>query len=266
MSAPRSPLDRAAAWITPAGGGAISLGAVAILWFLFTGGEGAGLFPSPAAVAAAFVRVLEEGYLGASLGESLRVSLGRLLAGWGICVTAGVLAGFAMNRWAVLRDMATPWLAFYRPLPPLAYLSLIVLWLGVGEGSKITLLVLAGLPPVMIGTMTALQAVRQDRREALLSMGAGPRLVFLHLLLPTALPAILVNARIAFGACFAALIGAEMIAANSGVAWMVIAATNRGAVDVALVGVLTMSALALAADFLLRRLQHRLAPWTAHEQ
>lgn len=253
--------------ITPTVGAAISFTALFALWFFLTWGRaGGGLFPSPGQVVGAAVEIWRNGYLGTTLGQSLAISLQRIAVGWSICVALGVVLGFAMNASAGVRNAIMPWLAFYRPLPPLAYLSLIVLWLGVGELSKTTLLIMAGLPPVMIGALTALQAVRNERVEAFRSMGVGPWRTLVSLYLPTALPAILVSSRIAFGACFAALIGAEMIAANSGIAWMVIAATNRGAVDVALVGVLMMSAIALIVDLALRKLQDRLAPWTKHEQ
>lgn len=253
--------------ITPAVGAMLSFAVVFALWFFLTLNQsGAGTFPSPSQVLAAFGRVAREGYLGAALGESIAISFRRIAVGWGICVVLGIGLGFAMNTSRFARDSIMPWLAFYRPLPPLAYLSLIVLWFGVGETSKTALLILAGLPPVMIGTMTGLHGVRQERLEAFRSIGVGPWRTQTQLYLPTALPAILISLRIAFGACFAALIGAEMIAANSGVAWMVIAATNRGAVDVALVGVLMMSAIALAVDLALRLIQNRLVPWVAHEQ
>ncbi len=258
------PLDEI---LNPVVGAAISFSLVIVMWFLLTrNATGAALFPSPEQVAAAFQRIVREGYLGSPLGESIKISLQRIALGWSVCILLGVILGFAMNASAVVRDAVMPWLAFYRPLPPLAYLSLIVLWLGVGETSKITLLVLAGLPPVMIGTMTALQAVRPERVEAFRSMGVGPWQTLAQLYFPTALPAILVSVRISFGACFAALIGAEMIASESGIAWMVIAATNRGATDVAMVGVLLMSAIALAVDMALRLLQTHLVPWTKHEQ
>lgn len=248
-------------------GGAVSICAVLAIWQFSTAGPaGGGFFPSPRDVVAAFADVVRNGYIGASLGGSIAISMKRLLAGWLLCLALGAAGGFAMHFSRTTRDVLMPWLAFYRPLPPLAYLSLLVLWLGVGEVSKVVLLVMAGLPPVVIGTMTVLGAVKEERIQGARSAGLGPWQLVTLVYAPSVAPAFMVSARIAFGACFAALIGAEMIASSSGIAWMIIAATNRGAIDVALVGVITMATLALALDLLLRRIQTALVPWAVHEQ
>lgn len=246
---------------------AVSIGCVLLIWELSTAGQPEGAyFPTPQQVVIAFRKVWDEGYLDAPLASSLLISMKRLMAGWILSLLIGLLVGFAMYFSRVVQAIVLPWLAFYRPLPPLAYLSLIVLWLGIDEKSKIVLLILAGLPPALIGTLTALESVRQERVEAARSIGLN-RLKMIRLIyLPSIGPSFLMNARVAFGACFAALIGAEMIASSSGLAWMVIAATNRSALDVALVGVLVMAAIALVFDFVLLRLQHALVPWAVHEQ
>ncbi|MGE0237642.1 MAG: ABC transporter permease [Parvibaculaceae bacterium] len=245
----------------------ISLGSVLALWQIATSGQNAhALFPSPGRVAAAFVDVVQNGYLGAPLAASVAISLQRLIIGWVLCLSIGVALGFAMHFNRIVRESVLPWLAFYRPLPPLAYLSLLVLWLGVGETSKVVLLVLAGLPPLIIGTYTSLAGVREERVQGARSIGLSPWQMVRLIYAPSVAPAVLVSARIAFGACFAALIGAEMIASSSGVAWMIIAATNRSAIDVVIVGVVIMAAIALVFDYALRRAQQVLVPWAAHEQ
>jgi taurine transport system permease protein len=246
---------------------AVSIGSVLVLWELSTAGQSDGAyFPTPQQVVRAFRSVWNEGYLDATLTSSLLISMKRLLAGWMLSLLLGLVIGYAMYFNRVVQAIVLPWLAFYRPLPPLAYLSLIVLWLGIDETSKIVLLILAGLPPALIGTLTALESVRQERVEAARSIGLSRTKMIRLIYLPSIAPSFLMNARVAFGACFAALIGAEMIASSSGLAWMVIAATNRSALDVAIVGVFVMAAIALVFDYALLRLQHALVPWAVHEQ
>lgn len=248
---------------------ALSLGLVLLAWSLFTSGRVTGahtLFPAPGQVAETITDIWAHGYLGASLGGSVAISLQRLLSGWILCLALGGVLGVAMHFNRVVCEAMQPWLAFYRPLPPLAYLSLLVLWLGVGETSKVVLLVLAGLPVVIIGTHTAMSAVKAERIQSGQSFGLDFPQMLRLVYLPSIGPSFLVNARVAFGACFAALIGAEMIASSSGVSWMIIAATNRGAIDVAVAGIAVMAAIALVFDYALRRVQTLLLPWAAHEQ
>lgn len=233
------------------------------LWFAVTAGGmvPASSLPGPAGVWEAFRSWVRDGYQDASFMSSLSISMMRLALGWLLAVLIGAAIGLLSGINPYAHAIIDPWIELYRAVPPLAYVSLLVLWLGVGEGSKIVLLILSGLPPVAVATSAAVRGVRRERVEASLSLGVGRVDLLRYVVGPSVLPSILTGARVAFGYSFAALIGAEIIAAKSGIAWVVITATNKGDLPTVIAGVLIMGVIAFVIDRGLRVLQLRLTPW-----
>ena len=240
---------------------ALSVLLLLLFWWSFTrqGGSGSGV--SPHAVWTRMADVAANGYMGAGLGESAITSAGRVLAGWALSGVIGVVLGLIIGLNPYGRAIVSPWLNYGRCVPPLGYLSLVVLWFGVGFASKLILLLLSGVPLVAVGTAAAVAGVRRERIEGASSMGFGPVGRLRFIILPSALPGILVSLRVAFGAVFAALIGAEMIASSSGIAWMTITAVNRGDMALVIGCILVMGAFALVVDACLQKLNDRLVPW-----
>ena len=149
---------------------------------------------------------------------------------------------------------------FYRPIPPLAYLPLIVIWFGIGELSKVLLIYLALFAPLLIAT-----AAGASRRPIAGAGGALPGAsrwqVVRYVILPSALPEVLTGLRIALGVGWSTLVAAELIAANRGLGFMVQSAAQFLATDVVVVGILLIAAIALAFELGLRWVQRRFAAW-----
>lgn len=232
-------------------------------WVLVTRGTGDGpsAIPAPEAVVSAFGEWHGEGYQGANLLGSVGTSAVRMIVGWVLAVSIGAVLGIAMGLSLRTHQAVNPWFQFYRALPPLGYLSLLVVWFGVGETSKVVLLVLAGLPPVVVAATAAVAGIRRERLSGARSLGLSGWTMFRFVIFPSCLPGIITGARVSIGFVIAALIGAEMIAANSGVAWVILRATNKGNMAMAVAAIITMSVLAIVCDRLLRSAQLRLTPW-----
>ena len=111
---------------------------------------------------------------------------------------------------------------FYRPLPPLAYLPLMIIWFGIGELAKMLLIFLAFFAPVALAARAGVRSVSQEQIQAALSMGASDDQVVRHVILPGALPEILVGLRIGMGVGWTTLVAAEMVAADAGLGQMVL--------------------------------------------
>ena len=248
----------------------ISLGtavAIVALWWLVTSaGVVPSLFlPSPAEVLSAARDIVAEGYANATLWEHVSASLGRIFAAAAIALALGIPAGLAMgmNRWAK-GILDTP-IEFYWPLPPLAYLPLMIIWLGIGETSKIALLTLAMFAPVVLSAQAGVRALSQERVNAALSLGATRWQLFTDIVLPSALPEILTGTRIALGIGWGTLMAAELIAATRGIGYMVMSASHFLSTDAVFFGIGVIAACAFAFSAAMRLLERRLVPWKGRQ-
>ena len=219
------------------------------------------LLPRPGEMWHIAVTLLTDGYAGKSFWLSYATSMLRVTAGFGIAVVVGTIIGLAMGRSRLVASLLYPLVEIYRPLPALAYYSLLVMMLGTGEASKITVLTLGGLPPVILAVRDGAAAVRRERIEGVRSLGLNGWQVLVRVIFPSCLPEMLVGARIAFGLSFTTLVAAEMIAATSGLGWMTYQASQYAESGVVIVGLIMMGFTGIAVDVLFRWLQAWLVPW-----
>ena len=172
-------------------------------------------------------------------------------------VPVGILMG--VNR--VARGIFDLLVEFDRPLPPLAYLPLVVIWMGIGEGSKILFIYLAMFAPLALSARAGVRSVAIEQIHAAYSMGGSRRQVLFHVIVPAALLDILTGMRIAIGFGWTTLVAAEMVAAIAGLGFMVLTASKFMATEVVVLGILVIGALALLFDLGMRWLERRLVPW-----
>jgi taurine transport system permease protein len=217
--------------------------------------------PSPTEVAAQFRIVAEDGYAGGTLIAHLGSSLWRIGMALALAVVVGVPLGLlmGMNRW--VRGVFSVPIDLYWGLPPLAYLPLLIIWLGIDETSKVLLLTLATFAPVCFSAQAGVRSVPVERLNAARSLGADRLQLFTTIVLPSALPEILTGLRIAIGAGLSTLVAAELIAARSGLGYMIMSAANFLATDIVFVGLIVIAALAFSLSAGMRWLERRLVPW-----
>ena len=221
--------------------------------------------PSPGKVWAAFVTIVQDGYKGRSLLAHIGSSMRRLLVAFGFSFSLAVPLGLASGYFKPVRAILDPFIEFYRPLPPLAYYTLIVIWLGIEDGSKVALLFLAGFAPLYLAMVSGVKRVRRDRINAALSLGSSQWQVFTQIVFPSCLPELFTGLRTALGFMYTTLVAAEMVAAVSGIGWMVLDASKFLRSDIIFVGIFIMGAIAIALDSGLRWLQTRYLPWVGKE-
>jgi taurine transport system permease protein len=241
----------------------VTLLAVLLVWWLVTAqGWIKPLFlPAPQAVFARFWTLAHDGYLGTSLWQHTGASLRRIALALLAAIFIAVPIGVAIGQSWVLRGIIDPLVEFYRPIPPLAYLPLIVIWFGIGEFSKILLIYLAIFAPIFIATSTGVLAVDQKKLLAAKSLGATHAQLVWYVVLPSALPQILTGIRIGLGVGWSTLVAAELIAATQGLGFMVQSAAQLLQTDVVIVGILIIAGIAVVLELGLRALQKRITPW-----
>ncbi|KMO20024.1 ABC transporter permease subunit [Methylobacterium platani] len=259
-SAPR-PARRAVppAWLVSLA----TVGLAGAAWFAATqAGLVKPLFlPRPASVVAAFADALDGRIDGAPLLEHVATSLMRVVGAFALAALIGIPVGLATGLNRTLRAVLDPFIEFYRPLPPLAYLPLVVIWFGIGETSKILLIFLACFAPVALAARAGVSAASLDQVNAARALGASRAQVVRHVVLPAALPDILVGLRIGMGVGWTTLVAAEMVAASTGIGQMVLNASNFLRTDIVVMGILVIGALAAGFELGMRRLERRLTPW-----
>ncbi len=217
--------------------------------------------PTPGEAATAAVSVFQDGYANATLFEHVGASLLRIFTAAAIAIVLGIPIGLLMglNKWA--KGVFDTPIEFYWPLPPLAYLPLMIIWLGIGETSKITLLALAMFAPIVLSAQAGVRSVSQERVNAALSLGATGFQLLGEIVLPSALPEILTGIRISLGVGWGTLVAAELIAATRGIGYLIMSASQFLATDVVFVGIGIIAACAFAFTFAMRLLEAWLVPW-----
>ncbi|MCF1447986.1 MULTISPECIES: ABC transporter permease subunit [Rhizobium/Agrobacterium group] len=217
--------------------------------------------PRPDEVVHQFVVIFSDGYAGASIGDHVGASLFRIGVAAILAIAAGIPIGLLMglNRWAK-GILDTP-IEFYWPLPPLSYLPLMIIWLGIGETSKIMVLFLAMFAPICLSAQAGVKSVPIERVNAARSLGANRWQLFSSIVFPSALPEILTGIRIGLGIGWGTLVAAELIASTRGIGYMIMSASQFLATDVVFVGIAIISVCAFAFGAAIRLLERVLVPW-----
>ncbi len=220
--------------------------------------------PSPLAVLKSTYSLITIGFVDSTLAEHTGASLYRIFGALIAAVVIGVPAGLAIAVSRVGKGILDPIVEFLRPLPPLAYLPLIIIWMGIGETSKITVIALAMLPPIIISTVSGVKSTSRDHLNAARSFGATRWQLLRHVILPSTIPSILTGVRIALGAGWSTLVAAELIAASRGLGFMIQSAAQFLVTDIVISGIFVIAIIAFMFEILARLLERVLVPWAAH--
>ncbi|MFZ9345647.1 MAG: ABC transporter permease subunit [Burkholderiaceae bacterium] len=235
-----------------------------VLWWLVThlGWLPPLVLPTPEAVWKAFMAG-NRGELqgGITIVEHFGWSVYRVFGAFFLACVFAIPVGILMGVSRVMRGIFDPPIEFYRPLPPLAYLPLVIIWFGIDEASKIILIYLACFAPLAVAARAGVRSVTVEQINAAYSMGASKFQVVWHVILPAALPEILTGMRIAIGFGWTTLVAAEMVAATAGLGQMVLNASNFLRTDVVIMGIIVIGVVALLFDAFMRRVETWAVPW-----
>lgn len=244
----------------------LSLLAAFFVWWLVTarGWVDPLFLPSPRTVWTAFTDILHEGYKGESLLTHIGTSMRRLFLALAAAFATAVPLGILCGRFRWLRAVFDPFIEFYRPLPPLAYYTLLVLWFGITDVSKVILLFLGAFAPLFITSVFSVQRLGGEVINGAKSLGAKGWKLYVFVIFPSILPELLTGLRTAVGVSYATLVAAEMVAAVSGIGWMVLDASKFLRSDIMYLGIIIMALIAIVIDLCIRGLIRKVSPWIEH--
>lgn len=242
---------------------AASIAGLLFVWWLVTAmGWIKPLFlPGPDAVLRKFLDTWQNGFTNTPFLEHVAVSTARVFGAFLLACVVGIPLGIAMGVSPVVRGIFDPPIEFYRPIPPLAYLPLMIIWFGIGEMSKVILIFLSVLAPVALGARAGVRSAAIEQIHAAYSFGATRWQVMRHVILPAALPEILTAMRIGIGFGWTTLVAAEMVAATEGLGYMVLSASQFLQTSTVIMGIIVIAAIAYAFDLLMRFVERKVVPW-----
>ena len=226
-------------------------GALLLLaWYAIVALSGSDVFPSPLSVQRALAELLEHGLLWRYIGDSLR----RVAIGYLAAITVGVPVGLLLGWYPAAAFVANPAIQMMRPISPIAWIPVAIVLFGVGDGAAIYLIFLAAFFPIVVSTMNGVRNVPSIYRRAGRNFGLSPAAPLTRVVLPAALPQMLVGFRLALGIAWLVVVAAEMIAVDSGLGYLVIDARNAGKrYDLVVAAMLLIGVTGLALDFGMRR-------------
>jgi taurine transport system permease protein len=244
----------------------LSMISIAVLLFVWWGVTALGwvkpLFvPSPVAVVQKFIDILRDGFTNTSLLDHVLISTWRVFTAFILAAVVGVPLGLAMGMSPTMRGIFDPPMEFYRPIPPLAYLPLMIIWFGIGETSKVLLIFLSAFAPIALGARSGVKSAAIEQIHAAYSFGASRWQVLRYVILPAAMPEILTSMRIGIGFGWTTLVAAEMVAATKGIGYMVLSASQFLQTPVVIMGIIIIAAIAYAFDMVMRFVESKVVPW-----
>jgi sulfonate transport system permease protein len=233
--------------------------AIVVLWQLVSSLQliAPETLPPPTVILAALKELVADGELQSAIGVSLARAATGLAIGGGIGLIAGLFAGL----WRVGEEVVDAPLQMLRTIPFIALIPLFITWFGIGEGAKIAVILAATIFPMYLNTYAGVRGVDPKLLEAATVFGLSSRQVALRIILPTALPSILVGLRYASAVALLALVVAEQINAQNGIGYILVNANQNQRADIIIAGILVYAALGILTDLIMRGLEHVALSW-----
>ena len=230
----------------------IVAGALLGAWHLAVRLSGSSLFPTPLDVVRGIIELGRKGLL----LKYVVASLFRVTVGFGLAVIVGVPAGLMLGWFSTLFFAFNPLIQVLRPISPIAWIPLAILWFGVDDRAPIFLIFLASVFPISVSAMAAVRNIQPVYVRAARNFGLGRFELFRRVIIPATLPQVITGIRIALGVAWLVVVAAEMIAVNSGLGYLIIDARNAGKrYDLVVAGMMLIGLIGLVLDLLVRRLE-----------
>ena len=206
--------------------------------------------PGPARTWEGFLEIFKKG----TLWEDIAISMQRVAIGWLRGLLIGIPTGLLIGRFKTFRWVVEPFINFFRFVPAMGFLTLFLMWFGVGEESKLVLITYATLFPVIINTIAAVVSIDPVKYQAGQSLGASPLQIFFTVTIPAAVPGIFTGIRLGLSGAIVAIVGAEMLAASEGLGYLIYTSRLYYRTDWIFVGIVTLGLIGFILDKLLRKL------------
>lgn len=237
--------------------------AALFLWWLVTamGWVSPDSVPGPGAVVGQFMTLARQGYSGVPLETHIWASLTRTLIGFSLAVLLGVPIGLLLGYYETLDRAVTPLLSFIRPIPPIAYAPLMVLYFGIGGTSKVVLIFIGGFLYLLLSTQSGVRSVPDLLIRAGLNAGLSKPQLFFKVIFPGALPGIMTGVRTGLAVSWALVVAAELISAQEGLGFMVANAATFFDIKTIFVGIFLIGVFGAILDLVVVSIQRKLLHW-----
>ncbi len=216
------------------------------------------ILPSPLSVFNALIELMSSGEIVVQVG----MSLGRVIAGFLISVVVATSIGLIVGTSALWNRLLSSTLHFLRPIPPIAWIPLSILWFGLGNGPSLSLTTIASFFPILLNTWAGVEGVNSHHLDVARSLGSSRWVILKDVIWPAALPSILTGYRIGFGFAWMAVMAAEMVATPSGIGYFIQVSQNMLRADHVVAGMVVIGCVGLIFDNLFLRLRRRLVRWS----
>jgi ABC-type nitrate/sulfonate/bicarbonate transport system permease component len=217
------------------------------------------IFPPPSAVLKIAWDLLSNG----ELVRHAAYSLGRVATGFVLACGVGVPLGLTMGAWPAWRRQVSVVVEVLRPIPPFAWIPIGLLWFGVGDTQSVFVIFIASVFPIVLNTVFGVDSVDPVLKRSALSLGASRLRLFLRVVLPAALPQIIVGMRISLGFAWMVLVASELIGSTSGLGHLILDSRNLGLPSLAFMGMLVIGLIGYLLDVAIRAAERVLLPWRA---
>jgi len=234
------------------------------VWWVVVLAAGSVIFPTPWQVVAGAVELVEDG----TLFEHIAASLFRVGTGFALAVFVGVPLGLWMGWIRFAFDTLNPIFQMLRPISPIAWIPIAILWFGVGDASPIYLIFISSVFPMIVQTTAGVHTIEQRYLRAAENFGVSRYTLFSQVVIPAVLPQVIVGMRIGLGVAWLVVVAAEMIALRSGLGYLIIDSRNAGnRYDLVIAGMIIIGLIGLSLDFAMRLLEGaKLVRWRyAHQ-
>lgn len=219
------------------------------------------ILASPKAVVTKFQEMLATG----ELWKNILASAARVVKGYLIGAFLGFFLGALNGLFKSVNRALVAVIAIMRPVPPIALIPFLILWLGIGEASKITIIAIGSFWPVLLNTMQGIQDTDPKLLEVASAFGKNRVVVLFQIILPSAVPSIFTGLRLGISQAWTCVVTAEMIAASAGVGYVIQYARELVQPDLLLVGIITIGIIGLLIDLIVIFLQKKIVYWRASE-
>lgn len=237
----------------------VAIATVIVLWIVVseTGLVNRVLVPSPADVLHAALAAMRDG----TLLRNTVASLLRVLEGFALAMVFAVPLGVLMGVSITVRGLVEPLIELLRPVPPIAFIPLAILWFGIGEISKVAIIAYGAFFPIFVNTMSGFRDVDRVHIRAAQALGAGRYEIFRDVVLPSAFPQMVTGARLGMGLAFIVLVAAELVAASEGLGYLINDARFSFRTDQIFVGMIVIGVLGFVLNKALLEAERRLLRW-----
>jgi ABC-type nitrate/sulfonate/bicarbonate transport system permease component len=232
-----------------------------ILAFMFLASREGTLIPSPMQIWQRFIELMTTPISKAILPIHIWVSLRRVLAAFIVSIALGVSLGVFLGWNRMFNALLSPVFEILRPIPPIAWIPLVILWFGIGELSKIFIVFIGSFVPIVINTHAGMNAIDPLLINCGKSLGANRRELLVNVAFPATIPAILAGVKTALSSGWMCVLAAEMIAAKQGVGYLIVVGQETGDMSLIMVGMIAIGAVNAVMSIILTKLEGVLCPW-----